>query len=701
MSGGGEESDGFERRAVTIKRKNGKFLDPSEYKVVQKRKRNYAGKPQVESEKRNTRRQKLYQRRLDKYGDKVDDIVEKNVNDIAMRIRKSAEEEQRKVDERVENFTLPPIVLRIEDTTKRALTERLYKFNAGMQVRTLAQALVDSGAMVNPGAKNQSSKDAQFSNAFKALQTILRFKEVYDKVQRGEKYALGGKASSQQIAERQTLSKDSFNFLFDTDENGQKIQKANPKCLELLQGGKSGASVSVRSAWVNAISTIIGRLSGFKAIYPAYSSINKSVKDDQLKDKNVLSEKEQVQWKPWTTIIECTQAELRRKVKVVDKLDFLFWALNVLQPPRRVLDWTALKYNTSSTIEKLANRSSKFNYIHYDTGSDKLTLVVNRYKTEYLGVWLSHVPETSLLYHAFKNCLDRLNNNKLVFRKIGQASDVESDDEEDNDNVEGGLSNATYNTKLRSIFMRLDDAMNGTVSDDDTSRSKTYPSQRIIRHMFINFMYGQKYDDINQRLSESQKKWLAFQMGHEKETQQLYLRDFDLKEHPELKEKEGYLYRREWTDPPEVSKRLTDYYYEWLGFPPSTTELGIPSITAIHGEYAKYDNEFSPKLRDTPKSGEGNKAVFLTLAEALEKFKTAKMEEDLEGDELSAENIQADEEAPEPIAGVKRPREEEKKKTSKKTKAKKQEVTPAKKQKTTAKPTVIKGTKSRPATKKK
>ena len=188
-------------------------------------------------------------------------------------------------------------------------------------------------------------------------------------------------------------------------------------------------------------------------------------------------------------------------------------------------------------------------------------------------------------------------------------------------------------------------------------------------------------------------------MGHEKETQQLYLRDFDLKEHPEIKERAGFLYNDNWTDPPEASHRSTVYYYEWLGFPPSTTELGIPSIRGIQEEYAKYDNEFSPELRDTPKSGEGNNAVFLTLAEALEKFKTAKMEEDVEGDEVPAENNKAEEEVPEPKAGVKRPRKDKKEKTAKKAEAFIKEP-PAKKQKTKAVLTVTSGTKSRPAKKK-
>ena len=682
-------SDDPKTSSVTVKRKNGEILDPKDFVVVHKRKRNFSGKPLEESTKRNVRRQKVYKERLEKYGASVEDIVQKNVTDIATRIRKSAEDEQKKVDDQVNNFTLPPIVLRIEDSTKRALTDKLFKLHAKLKVGTLARALQESGAMLNPGAKNQPTEDAQYNNALQAIENILRFKSYYQDVQNGGSYKKNSRATREDIERRQDIDRHSFDFLFKYDGD-QRLQVANPECLKLLKARDGGPSASVVSGWVNGIATIIGRLSGFKAIYPAYSSINKAVKDEQLSDKNVLTEKETPQWRTWSSIIDCTQKELEGQNKVLSDLDFLFWALNVLQPPRRVLDWTALKYNDSLSIAELSNRRNPFNFVHFKDG--KMTLVINKFKTQYLGVWLTNVPQSSLLYDAFKRCIDgrRLKNNALIFKKNKKEpkyQNVEGDDTDGDDgNVKGGLSNSDYNTKLRLIFLKLEDSLNGvtTADEDIKTRIQTFPSQRIFRHMFINFIYLQQYDTVNRRISEEQKKWLAFQMGHEQATQQTYLRDFDLNKHPEFEEKyqngkvhdkdrreigEFYLYNTEWKEPTDASNRSVSFLYEWLGFPPSTTELGIPSTTDIRSEFVKYDTEFSPEMRETPRSGDGAGAVFMTLDDALKKFKAPQLEEDID-EHITTEEPETPDEPPaaDNKAGKKRKRDQKVKISPKKKK---------------------------------
>ena len=258
------------------------------------------------------------------------------------------------------------------------------------------------------------------------------------------------------------------------------------------------------SKYINSITSILKRVKtkGYKTLYTKYSKINDERKKalQATAEENKLSVREIKNYIKWDDIINEPYTLKLGKVKASNLLYVLYVAI----PPRRA------EYRTLYYTNDPNPKDNTKNYLVMD-GFQPVKLILNNYKTaktygqytadlrnnemfKFYGEKMNEFYNTnsSTRNNIKQKALNQINNGEPVFpsEKRGESKKAK----------EPFITEATYINRVK----------------DEFKQGNKKPSINLLRHSFIT------YTRQISNLSVAQKKAIAEQMGHSKDTADLY-----------------------------------------------------------------------------------------------------------------------------------------------------------------------------------
>ena len=281
-----------------------------------------------------------------------------------------------------------------------------------------------------------------------------------------------------------------FNFLKDIE----KVIKA----IDEKYNNKATAS-----KYINSITSILKRVKGYKTLYNKYSKINDERKKalQAIAQENKLSDRELKNYIKWDEIINEPYKLKLGKIKAENILYVLYVAI----PPRRAEYRTLYYSNDPNPADKtknylvmegfqpvkliLNNYKTAKTYGQYtaDLRNNEMFKFYGKSKTEYYNKYFKPEKQQEILQEYKTGLYPVFPSEKFKGLKQAEAK-------------EPFITEATYIKRVKEAF----------------EQGNKKPSINLLRHSFIT------YTRQNQNLSIGQKKAIAEQMGHSKDTADLY-----------------------------------------------------------------------------------------------------------------------------------------------------------------------------------
>jgi len=256
------------------------------------------------------------------------------------------------------------------------------------------------------------------------------------------------------------------------------------------------------SKYINSITSILKRhtQSGYKTIYNKYSKINDERKKalQATAQENKLSVRELKNYVKWDDIIKEPYTLKAGKLKASNILYVLYVAI----PPRRAEYRTLYYTNDPNPKDKTKN------YLVME-GFQPVKLILNDYKTaKTYGQYTADLRNNEM----FKFWGEQ---QKIFYRRYGNPNDTQLlPDDEKIRPVFPSEKGKDSKTESKEPFITPATYINRVKQEFQQGNKK--PSINLLRHSFIT------YTRQKQNLSISQKKAIAEQMGHSKDTADLY-----------------------------------------------------------------------------------------------------------------------------------------------------------------------------------
>jgi len=129
--------------------------------------------------------------------------------------------------------------------------------------------------------------------------------------------------------------------------------------------------------YYNAIRSILGRLKGYDTVNEVYQKMLNSYteKVDKARGDNRMNEKESKNYIPWNDIVKYNDPSWTDEGKLLFKL---YTAI----PPRRIKDYSLMKYVKGKSVPVVKEMDKDYNYIVLNNNKNPIALVFNNYKTK-------------------------------------------------------------------------------------------------------------------------------------------------------------------------------------------------------------------------------------------------------------------------------------------------------------------------------
>ena len=136
------------------------------------------------------------------------------------------------------------------------------------------------------------------------------------------------------------------------------------------------SSDGTKRNYYNAIRSILGRLKGYDTVNQVYQNMLNSYteKVDEARGANRMNENETKNYMPWPQIVKYNDASWTDEGKLLFKL---YTAI----PPRRIKDYSLMKYVKGKSVPFVKQMDKNFNYLVLNNNKNPIALVFNNYKT--------------------------------------------------------------------------------------------------------------------------------------------------------------------------------------------------------------------------------------------------------------------------------------------------------------------------------
>lgn len=241
--------------------------------------------------------------------------------------------------------------------------------------------------------------------------------------------------------------------------------------------------------YLNSIYSILRRIEGYSHLTTEYNKAKTKYGDivDEKRGQNKLNEKEAVNILPWGTIVKYNNPEWNEEA-------MLLFKLYTAMPPRRLKDYSLLKYIKGKSVPIVQKMDKEFNYIVVNKNNNPIALVINNYKTK-------------KRYGQYNVDLT-LSDAKPIFR----FSEIRK-----------AIKSFSKSTNIKSGELVFPNSQGGVYRDFTVWLHFLFKgtgkkiSANLLRHAFIsNFL------SKNPNVSDNTIKKLAHSLGHKPETMRSY-----------------------------------------------------------------------------------------------------------------------------------------------------------------------------------
>lgn len=255
-------------------------------------------------------------------------------------------------------------------------------------------------------------------------------------------------------------------------------------------------SKSTRCTKLIHIAAIVGRLSGFEICHKFYSdfSINLRKEENIVLHQNSLSDRQHNAWLTWTEI-----KLLEPSVRKMSPKKYLIYLLYTAIPPRRVMDFALMKifrYDNDSPALQSVPKTDNFLLINQNGLPTHFSIC--KYKTfEQLGPFYFDIIPGCQIFNALLCYIgfNAVHNKSLFPDKSGQMT-----------------SPAYFSSYIALIFRS---------ATKEIFNKNSLISLNTIRHSFITDF---RLNPSNNRITVAQQNLVAFQCGHTRSMQDLYIK---------------------------------------------------------------------------------------------------------------------------------------------------------------------------------
>lgn len=247
--------------------------------------------------------------------------------------------------------------------------------------------------------------------------------------------------------------------------------------------------IGTKRNYFNAIYSVLRRLEGYSHLTTVYNKMKTKYGDmvDENRGKNKLTEKEMKNILPWTTIVNYNNKKWTEEARLLFKL-------YTAMPPRRLKDYSLLKYIKGKSVPAVQKMDKQFNYIVVNKNKNPIALIINNYKTKKrYGTFIVDLNKPDLKPHF------RFSEIRKAIKDFARATDINSG-ELVFPNSQGGI--------YRDFTVWVHYLFKGTGKKIGVN---------LLRHSFISNFLGK-----NPNASDNTVKKMAQAMGHKPETFRSY-----------------------------------------------------------------------------------------------------------------------------------------------------------------------------------
>jgi len=137
------------------------------------------------------------------------------------------------------------------------------------------------------------------------------------------------------------------------------------------------SSDGTKRNYYNAIRSILGRLEGYGTVNQVYQNMLNSYteKVDKARGENRMNEKETQNYIPWPQIVKYNDPFWTDEA-------LLLFKLYTSIPPRRIKDYSLMKYVKGKSVPVVKGMDKNYNYLVLNNNKNPIALVFNNYKTK-------------------------------------------------------------------------------------------------------------------------------------------------------------------------------------------------------------------------------------------------------------------------------------------------------------------------------
>jgi hypothetical protein len=240
--------------------------------------------------------------------------------------------------------------------------------------------------------------------------------------------------------------------------------------------------------YFNAIYSILKRIEGYCHLTPVYKRMLDRYNNliDTQRGKNVMSKKEEKNIMSWNKIVTYNDKSWTDEARLLHRL-------YTSMPPRRLKDYSHMKYVRGKSMDIVRSMDKKYNYIVVNKYKNPISLVINNYKTKKrYGTFIVDLTQKDSIHFRYSEI-------KKAIKNFVKSSAIKSG-ELVFPNTKGDMYQ-DFTSWVHHLFKK-------------TGRKI---SVNLLRHSFIS-----DYLDDNPRATDNQIKKMSIAMGHKPETFRSY-----------------------------------------------------------------------------------------------------------------------------------------------------------------------------------